>query len=65
MTVLPSLKESGYPLKIIASSGGASGTLLANKYNISKSTTDYKEIINDDDVDEQMDPSIDYIGDGV
>jgi len=51
MTVLPSLKESGAQLKMIASSGGASSTQLAKKHGISQSTTDYKEILNDEDVD--------------
>jgi predicted dehydrogenase/threonine dehydrogenase-like Zn-dependent dehydrogenase len=51
MTVLPSLIESGAHLKYIASSGGASGTQLAKKYKISQSTTDYKEILNDEEVD--------------
>jgi predicted dehydrogenase len=51
MTVLPSLKGSGANLKTIASSGGLSGTQLAKKNGISYSTTDYKEILNDSDVD--------------
>lgn len=51
MTVLPSLKGSGAQLKMIASSGGASGTQLAKKHGINKSTTDYNEILNDDEID--------------
>jgi len=51
MTVLPSLKESGAKLKSIASSGGLSGTQLAKKHGISQSTTNYKTILNDKDVD--------------
>jgi len=51
MTVLPSLKGSGAQLKIIASAGGASGTQLAKKHGIAQSTTDYKEILNDTDID--------------
>jgi predicted dehydrogenase/threonine dehydrogenase-like Zn-dependent dehydrogenase len=51
MTVLPSLKGSGAHMKTIASSGGVSGTQLAQKHNISQSTTDYKEILNDKDID--------------
>jgi len=51
MTVLPSLKGSGAQLKMIASSGGASGTQCAKKHGISQSTTDYKEILNDNDID--------------
>lgn len=51
MTILPALKSSQANLKFIASSGGVSGTALAKKYNIACSTTNYKEIINDQDVD--------------
>lgn len=51
MTMLPSLKSSGASLVSIASAGGVSGTSLARKYNISRSTTDYKEIIGDPDID--------------
>ena len=51
MTVLPSLKGSSAHLKMIASSGGTSSTQLAKKYGISQSTTDYKEILNDDEID--------------
>ena len=51
MTVLPSLKGSGANIKMIASSGGLSGTQLARKHDISQSTTDYKEILSDEEVD--------------
>ncbi len=51
MTLLPSIYKSGASLKYIASSGGVSGTALAKKYNFSLSTTDYKEILNDNEVD--------------
>ncbi|MGY8788540.1 MAG: bi-domain-containing oxidoreductase, partial [Fidelibacterota bacterium] len=51
MTVLPSLKGSGAHIKTIASSGGVSGTQLAKKHDISQSTTDYKEVLNDKDID--------------
>ncbi len=51
MMVLPSLKGSGAQLKMIASFNGASGTQCAKRYGISQSTTDYKEILNDDDID--------------
>jgi predicted dehydrogenase/threonine dehydrogenase-like Zn-dependent dehydrogenase len=51
MTLLPSIYKTGASLKYIASSGGVSGTALAKKYNFSLSTTDYKEIINDVEVD--------------
>lgn len=49
--ILPSLKKVGANVKYIASSGGLSGTTLAKKYSISISTTDYKEIIEDKNVD--------------
>lgn len=51
MTMLPALKASGVSLVSIASSGGVTGTSLAKKYNISKSTTNYQEILNDKDID--------------
>lgn len=51
MTLLPSIYKSGASLKFIASSGGVTGTALAKKYKFSFSTTDYKEIINDEEVD--------------
>ena len=49
MTMLPVLK--GADIKYIASANGVSGTALAQKYNIAFSTTDYKEILKDEDVD--------------
>jgi len=51
MTMLPALKVSGAGYKYIASAGGVSGTALAKKYGFSHSTTDYKEILKDRDVD--------------
>jgi len=50
-TMLPVLKKVGADIKFIASSGGLSSTILAKKYGISNSTTDYKEILNDDEID--------------
>jgi predicted dehydrogenase/threonine dehydrogenase-like Zn-dependent dehydrogenase len=50
MTMLPSLKKAKAPLVIIASAKGVSGTSLAQKYSISKSTTDFKEVIKDPEV---------------
>ena len=50
MVVLPCLKGRAH-VNTIASSGGVSGTQLAKKYGISQSTTDYKEILNDKDID--------------
>ena len=51
MTMLPALKDTGASLYAIASAGGVNGTALARKYRIAKSTTDYKTILNDQDVD--------------
>ena len=51
MTMLPALKDSEAGYKYIASAGGVSGTALAKKYGFSHSTTDYKEIFRDQDVD--------------
>ena len=50
MTMLPALKGSGAANKYIASAGGVSATALAKKYGFSNSTTDYKEILRDRDV---------------
>ncbi|MBJ6892859.1 hypothetical protein JG663_18495, partial [Vibrio cholerae] len=51
MTMLPAMKESGASYKYIASQGGLNGTILAKKFGFSHSTTNYKEIYNDADVD--------------
>lgn len=48
--ILPSLKKCQTAVKYIASSGGLSGTTLAKKFKIAKSTTDYQEILSDTDV---------------
>jgi predicted dehydrogenase/threonine dehydrogenase-like Zn-dependent dehydrogenase len=50
MTLLPALKGSNAQIKHIVSSGGVNGTALAQKHNIVKSTTDYKVVLQDDDV---------------
>lgn len=49
--ILPSLKKAGANIKSIASSSGLSGTTLAKKYSISNSTSDYKTMLNDSDID--------------
>ncbi len=49
--ILPSLKKAKAGIKYIASSGGLSGTVLAKKYGISNSTTDYEVILKDPEVD--------------
>lgn len=51
MTMLPALKGSGAHYKYIASQGGVSGTAMAQKYGFSHSTTNYKEILADQEVD--------------
>lgn len=50
MTMLPALVKNKAQLVSIASAGGLTGTSLAKKYNISKSTTDYRTILSDDEV---------------
>lgn len=49
--ILPSLKKCNASIKHIASSGGLTGTTMAKKFGIANSTTDYKTILNDDEVD--------------
>src|SRR5690606_3436488 len=51
MTMLPALKNSGAEYKYIASQGGVSGTAMAQKHGFSHSTTDYRDILKDADVD--------------
>jgi predicted dehydrogenase/threonine dehydrogenase-like Zn-dependent dehydrogenase len=50
-TILPALKKLNAPVKYIASSKGLSGTTLAKKFGVSQSTTDYKNILQDNEVD--------------
>ncbi|SHE50527.1 Predicted dehydrogenase [Arenibacter palladensis] len=50
-TLLPNLKNLNADIKYIASSGGLSSTIMAKRHNIAKSTTDYKEILVDEEVD--------------
>ncbi|MDD4515965.1 bi-domain-containing oxidoreductase [Massilibacteroides sp.] len=51
MTMLPALKSTTANKKYIASKGGVSGTALAQKYGFTHSTTNYKEILQDKEVD--------------
>jgi len=51
MTMLPALKNSGAGYKYIASASGVTGTSLAKKFGFAQSTTDYKIILNDTNVD--------------
>lgn len=51
MTMLPVLSEINAPMHAIASASGVTGTALAKKYKIGKSTTDYKSILSDPGID--------------
>jgi predicted dehydrogenase/threonine dehydrogenase-like Zn-dependent dehydrogenase len=51
MTVMPALKASGAHYKYISSAGGLTAKSLANKYGFEYSTTDYKQILQDAEVD--------------
>lgn len=51
MTVMPALKSAGAHYKYISSVGGLTAKSLANKYGFEFSTTDYKHILNDQEVD--------------
>ncbi|GAB2596255.1 bi-domain-containing oxidoreductase [Spirosoma areae] len=48
--LLPALKEAGASIKTIASAGGPSATLLAKKYGIARSTSDYRSVLTDPDI---------------
>ena len=45
------LRKCNADIKYIASSGGLSSTIMAKKYNIANSTSDYNEILKDEEVD--------------
>lgn len=49
--ILPQLSSLSADIKYIASSGGLSSTTMAKKHKIAKSTTNYKEMLEDKDVD--------------
>ncbi len=50
-TLLPALSKTNAILKGISSFNGLSGTLLGKKYNFKYSTTDYKELLKDEQID--------------
>ena len=50
-TILPKLKKLNADIGYIASGGGLTAKTLAKKYNISKATTDYKNMLQDEAVD--------------
>jgi len=49
-TMLPALQKAKAPVKFIASAGGLSGTLLAKKAGIARSTTRYQDMLEDEQV---------------
>ena len=49
--ILPNLKKLNADIKYIASAGGLTSTIMAKKFGISNATSDYQEIIKDQDVD--------------
>jgi predicted dehydrogenase/threonine dehydrogenase-like Zn-dependent dehydrogenase len=51
MTMLPALKGVHPAYKYIASAGGVSANALAKKFGFSHCTTDYRQILNDTEVD--------------
>ncbi len=52
--ILPILKKLNADTKYIASARGLSGTTTAKKYGIANSTTNYKDILADDEIDALM-----------
>ncbi len=48
--LLPGLKKAGGNINTIAAKGGLSAATLAQKFDISNSTTDYASILNDPDI---------------
>lgn len=50
-TVLPALKPLDAKLKYIVSAGGLTASTLAKRAGIACATTDYKQVLNDDEVD--------------
>ncbi|MBV9987978.1 MAG: bi-domain-containing oxidoreductase [Chitinophagaceae bacterium] len=51
MTVMPAMKGSGAHFKYISSAGGLTAKSLAGKYGFEFSTTDYRQILDDSQVD--------------
>ncbi len=51
MTILPNMKKNPLLIKYIASASGITSTTLAKKHNIAFSTSDYKSILADPEVD--------------
>ncbi len=53
-TIIPGMNTAGAELKAIASAGGLSAKTLAKKGNIALAISDYKELLNDSDIDTVM-----------
>jgi len=51
MTMLPALKGTNADLEYIVSAGGVNGTALAKKHSISHSSTNFEEVLGDENVD--------------
>ncbi|MCW3115836.1 MAG: putative oxidoreductase YrbE [Segetibacter sp.] len=51
MTMLPALKDTGAGFKYVGSAGGVTANALAKKFGFSHSTTDYRQILTDEEVD--------------
>lgn len=49
--LLPAFRTLKADIRYIASNSGVSGTMMAKKYGIANSTTDYREILRDQEVD--------------
>ncbi|GAB3027589.1 bi-domain-containing oxidoreductase [Spirosoma pulveris] len=49
--LLPALKAAGADLSVIASAGGLRATVLAHKFRIPQSTTDYRQILDNPAID--------------
>ncbi len=54
MTMLPALKGTNADIQYIVSAGGVNGTALAQKHGIANSSTNYSEVLDDDNVDVVM-----------
>jgi predicted dehydrogenase len=50
MVIVPTMRKLGYNIKYIASEKGLSSTMLSKKYKIAFATTDYRQILNDTEV---------------
>lgn len=50
-TILPNLKKLNAEVKYIASSGGLSSTIMAKRHSIANSTSSYRKILEDNEVD--------------